>query len=47
MISAYGDAQTRRRAIEAGADTLLPKPLDFGAFRIEVDRCLAAWHAGA
>ena len=29
MITAYGDAETRRRAIESGASGLLTKPIDF------------------
>lgn len=41
MITAYGDADTRRRAIEAGAAGLLTKPIEFAALRAEVDRRLA------
>ena len=33
MISAYGDAEKRRRAATLGASALLPKPLDFGALK--------------
>src|SRR3954453_19926170 len=29
MITAYGDADTRTRAVQAGADGFLTKPLDF------------------
>ncbi|MBL6079211.1 response regulator [Belnapia sp. T18] len=46
MVTAYGDADTRRRALAGGADGLLPKPIDFSALRAEVDRCLAQWRAG-
>ncbi len=46
MVTAYGDADTRRRALESGAEALLPKPIDFAALRAEVDRCLARWRAG-
>jgi DNA-binding NtrC family response regulator len=46
MVTAYGDADTRRRALEGGAAELLPKPIDFAALRAEVDRCLARWRAG-
>jgi CheY-like chemotaxis protein len=46
MITAYGDAETRRRALLQGADDLLPKPVDFASLRAEVDRRLAAWTAG-
>ena len=46
MVTAYGDADTRRRALENGAEALLPKPIDFAALRAEVDRCLAQWRAG-
>jgi CheY-like chemotaxis protein len=41
MITAYGDPDTRRKALEAGAAGLLTKPIDFTALRAEVDRRLA------
>ena len=41
MITAYGDAETRRKALEAGAAGLLTKPIDFAILRQEVDRRLA------
>jgi CheY-like chemotaxis protein len=37
MITAYGDAETKRRALENGAEALLTKPIDFGTLRLEVD----------
>ena len=37
MITAYGDADTKRRALERGADALLTKPIDFLALRSEID----------
>jgi CheY-like chemotaxis protein len=37
MITAYGDAETKRKALEAGADTLLTKPIDFLMLRSEID----------
>jgi DNA-binding response OmpR family regulator len=37
MITAYGDAETRRKALENGADALLTKPIDFGTLRGEID----------
>ena len=37
MITAYGDAETKRRALEGGAEALLPKPLDFALLRNEID----------
>ena len=40
MITAYGDADTRRRALECGAAGLMAKPIDFAALREEVDRRL-------
>ena len=46
MVTAYGDADTRRRALKGGAAGLLPKPIDFAALRAEVDRRLARWRAG-
>jgi CheY-like chemotaxis protein len=33
MITAYGDADTERRAREGGAAALLTKPIDFAALR--------------
>jgi DNA-binding response OmpR family regulator len=37
MITAYGDPDTKRRALEAGAEGLLTKPIDFAALRAEID----------
>jgi CheY-like chemotaxis protein len=37
MITAYGDAETRRRALESGAESLLTKPIDFGILRSEIE----------
>lgn len=37
MITAYGDAETKRRALESGAEALLTKPIDFGTLRSEID----------
>ena len=31
MITAYGDAETKRKALESGAEALLTKPIDFGS----------------
>ena len=38
MITAYGgDDDTRRRAVERGAEALLTKPIDFGTLRSEIE----------
>jgi CheY-like chemotaxis protein len=37
MITAYGDAETKRKALEQGAASLLTKPIDFGSLRSEID----------
>jgi CheY-like chemotaxis protein len=37
MITAYGYAETRRKAIERGAEGLLTKPIDFAQLRQEID----------
>jgi CheY-like chemotaxis protein len=37
MITAYGDADTKRKALENGAEGLFTKPIDFGALRTEID----------
>src|SRR5262249_49246420 len=41
MISAYGDAETKRKALEGGAAALFTKPIDFGALRSEIDTRVA------
>ncbi len=33
MLTAYGDAETRRQALDLGADDLLTKPVDFASLR--------------
>jgi DNA-binding NtrC family response regulator len=38
MITAYGDPETKRKAIEGGASGLLTKPIDFTLLREEIDR---------
>jgi CheY-like chemotaxis protein len=38
MITAYGDGETKRKALEGGAEALLTKPIDFIALRGEIDR---------
>jgi CheY-like chemotaxis protein len=47
MITAYGDAETRQRALASGAEGLLPKPIDFAALRAEVEQRLARRQADA
>ena len=42
MITAYGDADTRRKALENGASGLLTKPIDFALLREEIDTRVAA-----
>jgi CheY-like chemotaxis protein len=37
IITAYGDAETKRKALERGAEALLTKPIDFGTLRSEID----------
>ena len=37
MITAYGDAETKRKALENGAEALLTNPIDFGTLRSEID----------
>jgi CheY-like chemotaxis protein len=37
MITAYGDSEIQRKAIERGAVGLLTKPLDFGLLRQGID----------
>jgi len=42
MITAYGDAETKRKALEGGAEGLLTKPIDFTLLREEIDSRLPA-----
>ena len=37
LITAYGDADTRRNALEGGAAALFTKPIDFSALRAEIE----------
>ena len=37
MITAYGDAKTKRKALEGGAEALFTKPIDFVTLRNEID----------
>ena len=37
MITAYGDAETKRKALDGGAEALLTKPIDFVTLRNEID----------
>src|SRR5215204_5797974 len=42
MVTAYGDENTRRMALERGADGFLTKPIDFASLRSELQARLAA-----
>jgi CheY-like chemotaxis protein len=37
MITAYGDAETKRKALEGGADAFLAKPIDLTVLRSEIE----------
>jgi CheY-like chemotaxis protein len=37
VITAYGDAETKRKALENGAEALLTKPIDFVTLRNELN----------
>jgi CheY-like chemotaxis protein len=37
MITAYGDAETKRKALGNGAEALLTKPIDFVTLRNKID----------
>ena len=45
MITAYGDQDTRKRALEAGAAGFFTKPIDFLELRGEIGRVLDAARA--
>ena len=40
MITAYGDAETKSKALENGAEALLTKPIDFSALRQQIENRL-------
>ena len=40
MITAYGDPDTKRKALEGGAEGLLTKPINFVLLRDEIDKRL-------
>jgi CheY-like chemotaxis protein len=42
MITAYDDPETKRKAIEGGAERLITKPVDFTLLRQEIDSRLEA-----
>lgn len=46
MITAYGDPETKRKAIEGGAAGLLTKPIDFNLLRSEIDSRIQVGSAG-
>ena len=37
IITAYGDEETKRKALENGAEALFTKPIDFGRLRSEIE----------
>lgn len=37
MITAYGDAETKRKVLENGAEALLTKPIDFATLRQQIE----------
>ncbi|HVM81964.1 MAG TPA: response regulator [Stellaceae bacterium] len=42
MITAYGDPDTKRKALERGAEALLTKPIDFAALKGEIETRLGS-----
>jgi CheY-like chemotaxis protein len=47
MITAYGDADTRARALNAGAAGFLTKPIDFTLLREEITQRLSSFENSA
>jgi CheY-like chemotaxis protein len=47
MITAYGDADTRARALKAGAAGFLTKPIDFAILREEITHRLKTFQSSA
>ncbi|MCW5746347.1 MAG: response regulator [Alphaproteobacteria bacterium] len=46
MITAYGDAETRHKALGLGAQGILTKPIDFASLRAEIDARLVSSEVG-
>jgi len=46
LITAYGDAETKRRALENGAAALLTKPIDFVVLRGEIEARIGRKYPG-
>jgi CheY-like chemotaxis protein len=44
MITAYGDGETKRKALEGGAEALLTKPVDFVLLRNEIETLVNVPH---
>ena len=42
MITAYGDPESQRRALEAGATDFLTKPLDFDELKVKIAQLVTA-----
>jgi CheY-like chemotaxis protein len=42
MITAYGDAETKQKALASGAEAIFTKPIYFGLLRSEIDTRVAA-----
>ena len=42
MITAYGDADSRRSAIDAGASEFLTKPLNFDELRLKISQMISS-----
>jgi CheY-like chemotaxis protein len=47
MITAYGDPDTKRKAMEGGAEALFTKPIDFGPSAVKSICALKAPHNAA
>src|SRR3982750_4643069 len=45
MITAYGDPQTRQKAVDHGAAGFLTKPIDFESLRQEIANRLSSFEA--
>jgi DNA-binding response OmpR family regulator len=37
MITAFGDAETKRKVLEGGAEALFTKPIDFPTLRSDIE----------
>lgn len=46
MISAYGDSENHKKAMESGAKEFFTKPIDFDTLKVEIQRLISEQKTG-